>query len=70
MYKSAIYKEIDSIILNELVILYEKAHNEFKKDKTKLNDFFDLEEKLNIKLASLSIVANAIMNLDEFLTHG
>ena len=70
MYKSAVYKEIDRIILNELVILYEKAHNEFKKDKSKLNDFFDLEEKLNIKLASLSIVANAIMNLDEFLTHG
>ena len=70
MYKTALYKEIDHKTLSNLLSLYEKANNEFLKDNLKLKDFFNLGHKIDIKLASLSIVANAIMNLDEFLTHG
>ena len=70
MYKSAIYKEIEPKILSNLLSLYNKANDEFLKDNLKLKDFFNLGNKINLKLASLSIVANAIMNLDEFLTHG
>ena len=70
MYESAIYKEINEVILDELAELYKKAFDDFKKDELILEYFFGLGEKPDIKLASLSIVANAIMNLDEFLTHG
>jgi hypothetical protein len=70
MYESAIYKEINEVILDELAELYKKAFDDFKKDELILENFFGLGEKPDIKLASLSIVANAIMNLDEFLTHG
>ena len=70
MYKSAVYKEIEPKILNNLVSLYRIAQQEFEKDNLKLDNFFDLGNKIDIKLASLAIVANAIMNLDEFLTHG
>jgi len=35
-----------------------------------LDDFFGLGETPDATTASLSVVANAIMNLDEFLTHG
>tara|TARA_A100001011_G_scaffold64900_1_gene65645 strand:+ start:14089 stop:16830 length:2742 start_codon:yes stop_codon:yes gene_type:complete len=70
MYESAIYKEINELTLEELAKLYKKAFDDFKKDELMLENFFGLGEKPDIKLASLSIVANAIMNLDEFLTHG
>ena len=70
MYKSAVYKEIEPKILNNLISLYRIAQQEFEEDNLKLDNFFDLGNKIDIKLASLAIVANAIMNLDEFLTHG
>ena len=71
MYKSAVYKEIEpKIFLNNLISLYRIAQREFEEDNLKLDNFFDLGNKIDIKLASLAIVANAIMNLDEFLTHG
>ena len=70
MYKSAVYKEIEPKILDNLVNLYAIAKDEFEKDDLKLDNFFGLGNKIDKKLASLAIVANAIMNLDEFLTHG
>ena len=70
MYTAATYRTIDDAILSELVSLYQKAIEELKDNKSSLNDFFELGEKLDPNSASLSIVANAIMNLDEFLTHG
>ena len=70
MYKSAVYKEIEPKILDNLVNLYAIAKDEFEEDNLKLDNFFGLGNKIDIKLASLAIVANAIMNLDEFLTHG
>ncbi len=50
--------------------MYAIAKDEFEEDNLKLDNFFGLGNKIDIKLASLAIVANAIMNLDEFLTHG
>ena len=70
MYTAATYRTIDDAILSELVALYQKAIEELKDNNSTLNDFFELGEKLDPYAASLSIVANAIMNLDEFLTHG
>ena len=70
MYRSAVYKEIEPKVLNNLISLYSIAQKEFEEDNLKLDNFFDLGNKIDIKLASLAIVANAIMNLDEFLTHG
>ena len=70
MYTAATYRTIDDAILSELLALYQKAIEELKDNNSSLNDFFELGEKLDPYAASLSIVANAIMNLDEFLTHG
>ena len=70
MYTAATYRTIDDAILSELLALYQKAIEELKDNNSSLNDFFELGEKLDPNTASLSIVANAIMNLDEFLTHG
>ena len=57
MYKSAVYKEIEPKILNNLKSLYRIAQQEFEEDNLKLDNFFDLGNKIDIKLASLAIVA-------------
>ena len=41
-----------------------------KSSKDQLEDFFGMDQPTDVKTASLAIIANAIMNLDEFLTHG
>lgn len=71
-YKMALFHEPDQNTLNVLEGLYENAKNHFSKDpeSTKLmvqtNSQFKVDEAW--KVASLALVANAIMNLDEFLT--
>ena len=70
MYELAVYREIDNEILNLLERLYDEAYHEFTQSPEKLNKFFDQETKVNQKQAALAVVGNAIMNLDEFLTHG
>ena len=50
--------------------LYEEANKTFQNDLDQLQDFFGLNEDIDKNTASLAVVANAIMNLDEFLTHG
>ena len=70
MYELAVYREIDNEILNLLERLYDEAYHEFTESPEKLNKFFDQETKVNQKQAALAVVGNAIMNLDEFLTHG
>jgi len=54
--------------LNVLRNLYDTAFLEFKENPEVLDSFLDIE-KTNLHHAALTIVANAIMNLDEFLTH-
>ena len=70
MYQKATLRSIDDAKLDALVNLYEEANKTFKDDSDQLQDFFGLKEDIDINTASLAVVANAIMNLDEFLTHG
>ncbi len=66
-FKKATLSEIDQGELKILMNLYEQATIEFKAGEHQ-QKFLGLEEKPSTKLAALTIVANAIMNLDEFLT--
>ena len=53
-----------------LLNLYLESINFYSKSPEELKNFFGLDSNVSKKIASLTIVANAIMNLDEFLTHG
>ena len=70
MYRKALYKDIDPEALNLLETLFNEAYQDFDQTSEKLQNFFNQESVIDKKLASLAIIANAIMNLDEFLTHG
>ncbi|MDG1966090.1 MAG: DUF1553 domain-containing protein, partial [Flavobacteriaceae bacterium] len=70
MYQKATLRAVDEAKLNALMTLYEEANKTFQKDPDQLQDFFGLKEVVDKNTASLAVVANAIMNLDEFLTHG
>jgi len=70
MYYKANYREIDNQSLNLLLELYKSALSDYEQNPKKLINFYDQNRKTDKKLASLAIVASAIMNLDEFLTHG
>ena len=63
-------RAVDDAKLDALVKLYEEAIKTFQDDSDQLQDFFGLKEDIDKNTASLAVVANAIMNLDEFLTHG
>ena len=67
-YEKATYTKITPTKLEALKELYEISLSEFKKDKVAEESFFHLQKKPSVELAALTIVANAIMNLDEFLT--
>ena len=68
IYKKATYKNINNNKLESLVNLYKKAIKKYDNDPESLKEFFNIEDT-NKYHAALAIVANAIMNLDEFLTH-
>jgi len=70
MYRKALYEDIDPEALNLLENLFNEAYQDFDQTPEKLQNFFNQETAMDKKLASLAIIANAIMNLDEFLTHG
>jgi hypothetical protein len=70
MYQKATLREADEDKLKDLLNLYEEAKLTFENDPDQLEDFFGLDQHTDVKTASLAIIANAIMNLDEFLTHG
>ena len=70
MYQKATFRMAEQNKLKYLFNLFEEAVLSFEKDPNQLKDFFGLGWHIDIKTASLAIVANAIMNLDEFLTHG
>ena len=67
-YKKATYSEITEEKLGTLMQLYQTAFSEFNKDENAIKSFLHLEEKPSANLAALTVVANAIMNLNEFLT--
>ena len=49
--------------------LYSEALDEYSQNPKLLKDFFGEKRKITKELAAFSVVANAIMNLDQFLTH-
>ncbi|MDQ3395730.1 MAG: hypothetical protein M3512_16710, partial [Bacteroidota bacterium] len=64
-YRLAMLKEIDVKKLKELKLLYDDALQHFKDDPKAIRELTGHDD---IALAALTIVANTIMNLDEFLT--
>ncbi|TMM52210.1 DUF1553 domain-containing protein [Maribacter algarum] len=67
-FEKATYSKITPAKLEALKELYENSLLEFENDKAAAEPFFHLQKKPSAELAALTIVANAIMNLDEFLT--
>lgn len=84
MYEKATYRNVDIEKMELLFSLYQDALTEFKNTPDALEDFFGQNEtqtdnesskevhkaSIDETTAALAVVANAIMNLDEFLTHG
>ena len=68
IYYKATYSEIKSESLEVLRNLYQAALMEFTENPEALEQFLDIKST-TLHHAALTMVANAIMNLDEFLTH-
>lgn len=67
-YEKATLSKIEPSTLNALKELYENSLNEFTKNKEAAELFLRFEEKPTPELGAMTVVSNAIMNLDEFLT--
>lgn len=67
-YEKATYSKITPEKLEALKELYKESLSEFAKKEAISGNFFALEEQPTTQLAALTVVANAIMNLDEFLS--
>jgi Protein of unknown function (DUF1553)/Protein of unknown function (DUF1549)/Planctomycete cytochrome C len=65
IYQKIFYQEINKNKLEKLLNLYEKSLEKFQKNPSKMAEFLD--GKGNIDLASLSVVCNAMLSLDEVL---
>jgi len=67
-YERATLSEIEPTTLEALKELYQNSLTEFNDNPESTELFLNFEEKPTPELGALAIVANAIMNLDEFLT--
>ncbi|MGW9683983.1 DUF1553 domain-containing protein [Flagellimonas sp. 2504JD1-5] len=67
-YEKATLSEISPEKLEALKELYAASLNEFKNDNEGLIQFLHFDGNPTAELAALTVVANAIMNLDEFLS--
>ncbi|MBG47293.1 MAG: hypothetical protein CML05_03275 [Pseudozobellia sp.] len=67
-YEKATFTKIEPQKLDALQELYESSLLEFKTDDDASEIFLHFEERPTPELSALTVVANAIMNLDEFLT--
>ena len=67
-YERATYTQITPATLKTLRSLYEESLKEFKRNSGSAELYLHFETKPSPELSALTIVANAIMNLDEFLT--
>lgn len=67
-FQKATFSEINKEKLEILKNLYDQAMIEFETEGEHVRGFMGLKEAPTQKLAALTVVANAIMNLDEFLT--
>ncbi|MEK9613470.1 MAG: DUF1553 domain-containing protein, partial [Flavobacteriaceae bacterium] len=68
MYEKATFNPIKEDTLTVLMELYQTASKEYEQNPSALESFLELS-KTDKHHAALTVVANAIMNLDEFLTH-
>lgn len=64
-YRMAMFRGINEEKLNELKFLYQETKNHFQQHPREVEELIG---KQDLELATLTIVSNAIMNLDEFLT--
>ncbi|MCW5517905.1 PSD1 and planctomycete cytochrome C domain-containing protein [Muriicola sp. Z0-33] len=67
-YKRALMATATADKLDTLLELYEVALEEFTTRPEEMESFIYFDKQPNAKKAALTVVANAIMNLDEFLT--
>ncbi|MGB6154144.1 MAG: PSD1 and planctomycete cytochrome C domain-containing protein [Pricia sp.] len=67
-YEKATYSKITPKKLEALKELYETSLSEFDDGDALDSTFFTFEERPTAQHAALTVVANAIMNLDEFLS--
>ena len=68
-YEKLMLVPISEQKLKVLTSLYQESFKEFKNDSTAMNEFVLLKDmQITPELASMTVVANALMNLDEFLT--
>lgn len=67
-YERATFKEITPARLDALKELYQTSLSEFKQNEEASKLFLPFEKQPTPELGALTVVANAIMNLDEFLT--
>ncbi|SDF13743.1 Planctomycete cytochrome C [Pricia antarctica] len=67
-YEKATYSKITPEKLEALKELYEESLLEFDNGESLGSNFFTLAEQPTPQQAALTVVANAIMNLDEFLS--
>jgi hypothetical protein len=67
-YEAMMYKPITEVKLNALVELYNKSINKFKKDEDATCEMIGvMDEHNNSETAALVVVANAMLNLDEWV---
>jgi hypothetical protein len=67
-YRQALFKKLEPEQEQTLLTLYTNALDDFNKNPEALQDFMGLPENPNAALAALTVVANAIMNLDAFIS--
>lgn len=67
-YETATLSKITSTTLTTLKELYTKSLSEFTGNSEATELFLHFEEKPTAQLCAMTLVTNAIMNLDEFLT--
>ncbi|MEL6943804.1 MAG: DUF1553 domain-containing protein, partial [Bacteroidota bacterium] len=67
-YTKALYKALDKSKEKHFQQLYEQALGEFEDDPSSLKSFLYFDEEPDANLAALTVVASAILNLDEFIT--
>ena len=70
MFEFATLRKLSEEKLSFLINLYNESSSFYAKSPEELENFYLESKNVSNKVASLAIVASAIMNLDEFLTHG
>ena len=68
-YRKLVWTEISESKLETMASLYEEGLKSFQAEPKLLNNFFGVQdEEVSPEEAAMSLVANALLNLDEFLT--